>query len=182
MQILLYTGTSGNIPINQYTSLAEQIYPLVQDRCGIVYMDAAKHVSALAIALRHLGVKSCSYQGTNMSSHDKLKALENWRTGEVQVMVSTSAFGMGIDRKDVDVVVKVGVPQTLEDLVQMFGRAGRDGRSAQGANLIKCKDFHCSVISIGILIYSEDDLQMAGYWFDCNKDHSILTRYEESWK
>ena len=75
-------------------------------------MDAAKHVSPLAIALRHLGVKSCSYHGTNMSSNDKLKALENWRTGEVQVMVSTSAFGMGVDRKDVDVVVKVGVPKT----------------------------------------------------------------------
>lgn len=67
-----------------------------------------------------------------MSSHDKLKALENWKSGDIDVMVSTSAFGMGIDRADVDVVLKVGVPQSLEDLVQMFGRAGRDGRSAQG--------------------------------------------------
>lgn len=48
------------------------------------------------------------------------------------MMVSTSAFGMGIDRADVDVVLKIGVPQSLEDLVQMFGRAGRDGRIAQG--------------------------------------------------
>ena len=57
-----------------------------------------------------------------MSSHDKLKALENWQTSEVNVMVSMSAFGMGVDRKDVDVVVKIGVPHSLEDLVQMFGQ------------------------------------------------------------
>ena len=58
-----------------------------------------------------------------MSSHDKMKAIENWQIGEVEVMVSTSAFGLGVDRKDVDVVVKIGVPQSLEELVQMFGRA-----------------------------------------------------------
>lgn len=67
-----------------------------------------------------------------MSSHDKLKALQNWQNGEVDVMVSTSAFGTGVDRKDVDVVVNVGVLQSLEDLVQMFGRARRDGRNACG--------------------------------------------------
>lgn len=78
-------------------------------------------------------MKTCAYHGKNMGSHDKLRALENWQSGEVEVMVSTSAFGMGVDRKDVDVVVKMGVPQSLEELVQMFGRAGRDGRSAQGA-------------------------------------------------
>ena len=48
-------------------------------------------------------------------------------------MVSTSAFGMGVDSKDVDVAVKIGVPQSLGQLMQMFGQAGRDGRSAQGA-------------------------------------------------
>lgn len=77
-----------------------------------------------------------------MSGHDKLKALENWQNGEVDVMVSTSAFGMGVDRKDVDVVVKVGVPQSLEDLVQMFGRAGRDERNIFGTFLFT--DICCS--------------------------------------
>ena len=46
-------------------------------------------------------------------------------------MVSTLAFVMGINRKDMDVVIKVGVPQAFEDLVQIVGRAGRDGRNAQ---------------------------------------------------
>ena len=74
-----------------------------------------------------------------MSTHDKLRALENWKKGEVDVMVSTSAFGLGIDRRDVEAVVKIGVPKSLEDMVQMFGRGGRDGRNSQGMliNLIQ---------------------------------------------
>ena len=115
-----------------FTHLAQQIHPIVSDKRAIVYLDAAKHVPRLTIALRQLGLKSCGYHGKNMSSHDKLKALENWKSGDIDAMVSTSAFGMGIDRADVDVVLKIGVPQSLEDLVQMFGRAGRDGRTAQG--------------------------------------------------
>ncbi len=45
-------------------------------------------------------------------------------------MVCTTAFGMGVDVPNVDVVVKIGCPQSLEELVQEFGRAGRDGREA----------------------------------------------------
>lgn len=129
----MYFSVIGTVVEEQnekmFTHLAQQIHPIVSDKRAIVYLDAAKHVPRLMIALRQLGLKSC---GKNMSSHDKLKALENWKSGDIDVMVSTSAFGMGIDRADVDVVLKIGVPQSLEDLVQMFGRAGRDGRIAQG--------------------------------------------------
>lgn len=47
-------------------------------------------------------------------------------------MVCTSAFGMGVHLPDIDVVIEVGPPSSLEELVQMFGRAGRDGRNAEG--------------------------------------------------
>lgn len=67
-----------------------------------------------------------------MSNHDKLRAFENWQRGELDVMVSTSAFGLSGDHAGVDVVVKVGVPKSLEDLVQMFGRGERDVRNAKG--------------------------------------------------
>ncbi len=50
----------------------------------------------------------------------------------LQVMVCTTAFGMGVDVPDVEVVVRVGCPSSLEELVQEFGRAGRDGRPATG--------------------------------------------------
>lgn len=50
-------------------------------------------------------------------------------------MVCTTAFGMGVDVPNIEIVVRLGCPQTLEELVQEIGRAGRDGQPAKG-NLI----------------------------------------------
>ena len=72
----------------------------------------------------HAGV----YHGRSLSGHDKDEVLKNWRSGVIRVMVATKAFGLGIDQPDIEVVVKIGVPQSLEELIQGFGRAGRDGR------------------------------------------------------
>ena len=47
-------------------------------------------------------------------------------------MVSTSAFGLGIDDRDVSTIIQVGCPPTLEEMVQMFRRAGRDGQESEG--------------------------------------------------
>ena len=62
----------------------------------------------------------------------KDEVLKNWTSGEISVMVATKAFGLGINQPDIDVVVNIGVPESLEELVQAFGRAGRDGRPAKG--------------------------------------------------
>jgi superfamily II DNA helicase RecQ len=67
-----------------------------------------------------------------MSAHDKLESLESWQSGVVKIMVCTTAFGMGIDQPDVEIVTRIGCPPTLECMVQEFGRAGRDGRFAKG--------------------------------------------------
>lgn len=67
-----------------------------------------------------------------MSGHDKTKVIENWRCGDMRVMVCTSAFGMGVNQPDVDIVIHIGVPPSIESMVQEFGRAGRDGRPAEG--------------------------------------------------
>ncbi len=58
--------------------------------------------------------------------------LKNWRNGLIKIMVATKAFGLGINQPDIEVVIKIGVSQSLEELIQGFGRAGRDGRSAKG--------------------------------------------------
>ena len=72
---------------------------------AIVHLDFVKDVSPVVIALREKGVKSCSCHGKSMSGHDKLKALENWKAGDMQVIVSTSAFGLGIDDRDVSTII-----------------------------------------------------------------------------
>ena len=70
---------------------------MIQTKKAIVYVDFVHDVSPLAIALRQKGVSSCSYHGQKMSAHDKTKTLENWQKGEIQVMVCTTAFGMGVN-------------------------------------------------------------------------------------
>ena len=77
-------------------------------------------------------------------------------------MVCTKAFGVGINQPDVETVVRVGCPQSLEDFVQKFGRAGRDGRPAGGKKFIKNHYNYLVVHSTtnvpGILLYCEKDL------------------------
>ena len=67
-----------------------------------------------------------------MSGHNKTKVTENWYNGDNKVMVCTSAFGMGGDQPGIDIVIHIGVPPTIECMVQEFGRAGRDGLQAEG--------------------------------------------------
>ena len=98
----------------------------------IIYVDFVKDVAPLAISLRQAGYKTCAYHGQKMSAHDKLESLDSWKRGVVKIMVCTTAFGMGIDQPDVDVVLRIGCPPTLECMVQEFGRAGRDGWLAKG--------------------------------------------------
>ena len=69
-----------------------------------------------------------------MSSNDKVNTIHNWCPSDstVQVMVCTTAFGMGVDVPDIELVTRIGCPSSLEELVQEFGRGGRDGRQAEG--------------------------------------------------
>ena len=113
----------------------DQLLTLIRDKKAIIYLDFAKDIDPLAIALRQAGIQSCSYKGQRMSGHDKTHVIDNWRRGEIKVMVCTSAFGMGINQPDVDIVVRIGVPSSIESMIQEFGRAGRDGRHAEGMAL-----------------------------------------------
>ena len=56
-------------------------------------------------------------------------------------MVCTAAFGMGVNVPNIDVVVRIGCPPSLEELVQEFGRAGRDGRQARGEKIVIANDY-----------------------------------------
>ena len=103
-----------------------------KDQRAIIYVDFVKDAAPLAISLCQAGYKACSYHGQKLSSHDKLQSIESWRNGSIRVMVSTTAFGMGIDQPDVEIVVRIGFPPTIESMVQEFGRAGRDERQAKG--------------------------------------------------
>jgi len=81
-----------------------------------------------------------------MSANDKLESIENWRSGTVKIMVCTTAFGMGIEQSDVDTVMRIGCPPTIESMIQEFGRAGRDGRPAKGMSFSTCNLHHKFIV------------------------------------
>ncbi len=108
-----------------------------------------KDAAPLAISLRQAGFKTCSYHGQKMSAHDKLQLMESWRNNNVKIMVCTTAFGMGIDQPDVEIVMRIGCPPTLESMVQEFGRGGRDGRPAKGW----CCTIHSNFYSMHVYFY-----------------------------
>ena len=124
----LHTGSE-----KKHSYWAEVVAPHVSlGRC-IVYVDFVADVVPLALKLSEMfGLKTGSYYGRGLSGHDKDEVLQSWQSGVIKVMVATTAFGLGVNQPDVETVVRIGVPPTMEELVQEFGRAGRDGRKAKG--------------------------------------------------
>ena len=91
----------------------------------IVYVSRTKRTRELAEHLVRDGIRALPFNG-KMEAADKVKNQNAFMNGEAQVIVATSAFGMGVDKKDVGLVVHYNISDSLENYVQEAGRAGRD--------------------------------------------------------
>jgi len=107
---------------------------------GIVY--AATHASAQAArdALAEAGERVTLYHA-GLSGRERHDAMTAFGAGSARVIVATVAFGMGIDKPDVRWVLHADPPPSLDAYYQEFGRAGRDGGSAQARLLYRYEDF-----------------------------------------
>ena len=92
---------------------------------SIVYVSRTRRTLELAEHLVRDGIQALPFNG-KMEAADKVKNQNAFMSGEAQVIVATSAFGMGVDKKDVGLVVHYNISDSLENYVQEAGRAGRD--------------------------------------------------------
>lgn len=93
---------------------------------SIVYVGTRKDTINFAKLLTDSGLQAVFYHG-GLSHDQKTKALNTWKEGKRTVMVATNAFGMGIDKSNVRMIIHAHLPNSLENYMQEIGRAGRDG-------------------------------------------------------
>ncbi len=96
---------------------------------GIVYVRDRRKTKQISSFLRGKGL-SADYYHAGLNSEIRSQKQDAWTSGQVRIMVATNAFGMGIDKPDVRVVVHMSLPDSLEAYFQEAGRAGRDGKRA----------------------------------------------------
>ncbi len=106
---------------------------------AIVYVRNRKKTKEIAEILQQAGISADFFHAGINHAEKELKQ-QRWKNGECRVIVSTNAFGMGIDKPDVRLVVHIDMPGSLEEYYQEAGRAGRDEKRAYGVALCSGTD------------------------------------------
>jgi ATP-dependent DNA helicase RecQ len=133
----LYYETRPKVQVAKQLIKFIKSYPKAS---GIVYCQSRKKVEELAILLNLNGIQAAPYHA-GLEPKTRIQHQDAFLNTEIEVIVATIAFGMGIDKPDVRFVIHYDVPRSLEGYYQETGRAGRDG-----------------LASTCLMFYSEEDV------------------------
>ena len=129
----------------------------------IVYVSRTKRTKELAYKLTRDGMKALPYNG-KMDSDEKIANQDAFMSGQVNIIIATSAFGMGVDKSDVGLVVHYDISDSLENYVQEAGRAGRDPHLSA-----KC-----------YVLYGDDDLNK--HFILLNQTKLSISEIQQVWQ
>lgn len=142
---------------------------LLEPSCSIIYTDFIDSIGPIMNHLNSYGLDSVAYYG-EMDAKSRKESYQRWRSGDVHIMVATSAFGMGVNKANIRNIIRYGVPENVCSWAQELGRAGRDGNPSKAT-----------------IFYTMSNTEHASAWIRGKiNDHShcseVLEEFSQSWK